>query len=130
MMSEKLDWTQMVGDAFLAQESDVMDTVQQLRQRAYAADNLKSTEKQQVTVEDNSIRIEPTNPEVVTSLPMTLRGYTARGGGPATPRMSSIHTGPVWSLLRGSLRSGSAASLGPSGAMSGGTGTGDIIVFL
>ena len=65
MMSEKLDWTQMVGDAFLAQESDVMDTVQQLRQRAYAADNLKSTEKQQVTVEDDSIRIEPTNPEVV-----------------------------------------------------------------
>ena len=65
MMSEKLDWTQMVGDAFLAQDGDVMDTVQQLRQRAYAADNLKSTEKQQVTVEDASIRIEPTNPEVV-----------------------------------------------------------------
>ncbi|MHB8908403.1 MAG: DUF3300 domain-containing protein [Syntrophales bacterium] len=65
MMSEKLEWTQMVGDAFLAQEGDVMDTVQQLRQKAYAADNLKSSEKQRVTVEDDSIRIEPANPEVV-----------------------------------------------------------------
>jgi hypothetical protein len=65
MMSDKLDWTQVVGDAFLAQESDVMDTVQQLRQRAYAANNLKSSEKQQVTVEENVIRIEPTNPQVI-----------------------------------------------------------------
>ena len=65
MMSDKLDWTQMVGDAFLAQESDVMDTVQQLRQRAYAANNLKSSEKQQVTIEENVIRIEPANPQVI-----------------------------------------------------------------
>ena len=65
MMSDKLDWTQMVGDAFLAQESDVMETVQLLRQRAYAANNLKSSEKQQVTVEENVIRIEPANPQVV-----------------------------------------------------------------
>jgi hypothetical protein len=65
MMSEKLDWTQIVGDAFLAQESDVMDTVQQLRRRAYSANNLKSSEKQQVTVEENLIRIEPANPQVV-----------------------------------------------------------------
>jgi hypothetical protein len=65
MMSEKLDWTQMVGDAFLAQEGDVMDTVQRLRQKAYTADNLKSSEKQRVTMENDSIRIEPTNPEVV-----------------------------------------------------------------
>jgi hypothetical protein len=65
MMSDKLDWTQMVGDAFLVQENDVMDTVQQLRQRAYAANNLKSSDKQQVTMEENVIRIEPTNPQVV-----------------------------------------------------------------
>ena len=65
MMSDKLDWTQVVGDAFLAQKSDVMDTVQQLRQRAYTVNNLKSSEKQRVTVEENVIRIEPTNPQVV-----------------------------------------------------------------
>ena len=33
MMSEKLDWTQKVGDAFLAQQKDVMGTIQKLRQR-------------------------------------------------------------------------------------------------
>jgi hypothetical protein len=65
MMSQKLDWTQMVGDAFLAQEGDVMDTVQRLRQKAYTEGNLRSSEKQRVAVEDDSIRIEPSNPEVV-----------------------------------------------------------------
>lgn len=65
MMSEKLEWTQMIGDAFLAQEEDVMNTVQQLRRKAYAIDNLKSSEKQMVAVEGDSIRIEPANPEVV-----------------------------------------------------------------
>ena len=34
MMSQKLDWTQKVGDAFLGQQADVMDTVQKLRKRA------------------------------------------------------------------------------------------------
>jgi hypothetical protein len=31
MMNAKLDWTQKLGDAFLAQQKDVMDTVQKLR---------------------------------------------------------------------------------------------------
>src|SRR6266511_991485 len=31
MMSDKLDWTQNVGDAMLAQQADVMDSVQRLR---------------------------------------------------------------------------------------------------
>jgi len=65
MMSEKLDWTRMVGDAFLAQEDAVMDTIQQLRQKAYDANNLKTTDQQQVIAEQDAIRIEPTNPEVV-----------------------------------------------------------------
>jgi hypothetical protein len=34
MMSEKLDWTQKLGDAFLAQQKDVLDTVQALRAKA------------------------------------------------------------------------------------------------
>ncbi len=33
-MSEKLDWTQKLGDAFLAQQSDVMDRIQFLRRKA------------------------------------------------------------------------------------------------
>ncbi len=65
MMSRKLDWTQRVGDAFLAQQADVMDTVQRLRKRAHDAGNLKSTEQQKVIVEQEIIRVEPANPSIV-----------------------------------------------------------------
>jgi hypothetical protein len=69
MMSEKLDWTQKLGDAFLAQQADVMKTAQELRQKAVAQGSLKDSEQQKVvTTQENSttvIKIEPKNPEVV-----------------------------------------------------------------
>jgi type II secretory pathway component PulF len=48
-MNDNLDWMQKLGDAFLAQQQDVMDTVQGLRARADAAGNLQTTEQQVVT---------------------------------------------------------------------------------
>ncbi|HXX53299.1 MAG TPA: DUF3300 domain-containing protein, partial [Thermodesulfovibrionales bacterium] len=65
MMSEKLDWTQKLGDAFLGQEKEVMDTVQVLRRRAKDAGNLNTTPEQKVVVEKETIIIQPANPEVV-----------------------------------------------------------------
>jgi hypothetical protein len=65
MMSERLEWTQKLGDAFLDQEDEVMDTVQKLRARAEAAGNLRDTEQQRVMVEEGDIAIEPVQPEVV-----------------------------------------------------------------
>ena len=65
MMSEKLDWTQRVGDAFLAQEQDVMATIQDLRAKAYEAGNLRTTEQQNVRREADIIVVEPANPRVV-----------------------------------------------------------------
>lgn len=65
MMSEKLDWTQQVGDAFLAQEQDVMATIQDLRAKAYEAGNLRTTEQQNVRREADIIVVEPANPRVV-----------------------------------------------------------------
>ncbi len=69
MMNEKLDWTQKLGDAFLAQQKEVLDTAQALRQKAQAQGALKDSEQQKVvtTQENNTtvIKIEPTNPEVV-----------------------------------------------------------------
>lgn len=67
MMSEKLDWTQKLGDAFLSQERDVLDTIQVLRAKARAEGNLKSTEEQTVVVEKETetIIIEPASPEVI-----------------------------------------------------------------
>src|SRR5204863_9782732 len=49
MMNDKLEWTQQLGDAFLAQQADVLDAVQRLRARADANGELKSTPEQKVT---------------------------------------------------------------------------------
>jgi hypothetical protein len=64
-MSEHLDETVSLGDAFLGQQEQVMDTIQQLRAKARAQGNLRSTNEQRVVVEGQSIVIEPINPEVV-----------------------------------------------------------------
>jgi hypothetical protein len=87
MMNEKLDWTQKLGDAFLAQQTDVMQAIQRLRSKAQAQGNLKTTQEQKVIIEQppvgptaqeqgvvveqpaasqtTIIRIEPANPQVV-----------------------------------------------------------------
>ena len=69
MMSEKLDWLQKLGDAFLAQRQEVMATTQALRGKAAAEGTLKDTEQQKVVTEKSDtttiIKIEPSNPEVV-----------------------------------------------------------------
>jgi hypothetical protein len=69
MMNDKLDWTQKLGDAVLAQQPDVMDAIQRLRSRAQANDKLKSTREQKVTVQQQAgkqvIVIEPTDPNTM-----------------------------------------------------------------
>lgn len=65
MMSDKLDWTQQLGDAFLSSPEAVMDTVQSLRAKAGAAGNLQSNAQQQVVMEERYIVIQPARPEVV-----------------------------------------------------------------
>ncbi len=51
MMSEKLDWTVKLGDAFIADQKVVMDAVQKLRGKAYSQGNLKDSNEQKVKVE-------------------------------------------------------------------------------
>ena len=65
MMDDKLDWTQRLGDAFLDQQPQVMDTVQNLRQRAYAAGNLRSTDQYRVESQGQFIAIDEVNPQDV-----------------------------------------------------------------
>src|SRR5262245_47200543 len=50
MMNTKLDWTQKLGDAVLAQQADVMDAIQRLRSKAYRREKLRSTREKKVTV--------------------------------------------------------------------------------
>jgi hypothetical protein len=73
MMNEEIDWTQKLGDAFLAQQKGLMEAVQRLRTKAKDAGNLKSTKEQTVKTEPapagaaapQIIIIESSNPEVV-----------------------------------------------------------------
>jgi hypothetical protein len=64
-MSDKLDWTQKLGEAFLTQQDDVMDEIQVLREKADEAGNLKTNKQQKVSKEGSAIVIEPANPDVV-----------------------------------------------------------------
>ena len=65
MMNEKLDWTQKLGDAFLAQQKDVAAAIQRLRRQAQNAGNLQSNQQQVVRSEAQTIIIEPAQPQVV-----------------------------------------------------------------
>jgi len=68
-MNDNLEWMQKLGDAFLAQQQDVMTTVQALRAKAAASGNLKTTPEQVVkteVVETKTVYvIESSKPEVV-----------------------------------------------------------------
>jgi hypothetical protein len=69
MMSAKLDWTQKLGNAVIAQQAGVMTAVQDLRAKAQANNKLASTKEQTVKVEQGQnrqiIAIEPTQPDTV-----------------------------------------------------------------
>ena len=69
MMSEKLDWTEKLGDAVVDQQPDVMDAIQRLRAKAQANNKLTSTKQQTVKVDQvqgrQIIAIQPTDPDTV-----------------------------------------------------------------
>ena len=77
MMNDKLDWTQELGDAVLADEAAVMKTVQGLRAKAMASGNLKSNEQQKVVQQEKTKRRYwwPCG----NGLPKAPRGTHARG---------------------------------------------------
>ena len=68
-LADDIQWTTDLGNAVLAQQSDVMAAVQRMRQKAEGTGNLKSNEQMKVetkVVENKSvIVIEQSNPQVV-----------------------------------------------------------------
>jgi hypothetical protein len=58
MLYDELEWTQLLGDTVLAQQEDVLNTVQVLRGRALAAGNLQSSAEQTVTVTQSGVAAE------------------------------------------------------------------------
>ncbi len=65
LMSERITETANLGNAFLAQEAEVMGMVQELRAKAYAQGNLTTTSRQKVIVENGTIIIEPADRRVI-----------------------------------------------------------------
>ena len=65
LLNDDLDWTWALGEAVLSQRADVLDAIQDFRDRAYAAGNLRTDERQVVTREEDVIEIAPADPEVI-----------------------------------------------------------------
>ena len=68
-LANDVQWTTDLGNAFLAQQSDVMDAVQRMRKKAQDKGTLKTTEQQKVETKviekKEVIVIEQANPQVV-----------------------------------------------------------------
>src|SRR5258705_13939438 len=68
-LADDIQWATDLGNAFLAQQSDVMDAVQRMRSKAKDTGNLKSNEQMKVetkVIESKSVVvIEQSSPEVV-----------------------------------------------------------------
>jgi hypothetical protein len=68
-LNSDIRWTTDIGNAFLAQQADVMNAVQRMRAQAQASGKLRSNGQQTVTTEmqgdQSAIDIQPANPEVV-----------------------------------------------------------------
>ena len=65
MMADNLDWTTAVGQAYVNQSTDVMMSIQRLREMARSQGNLVTTPQQEVIVEPEYIRIVPVGPQYI-----------------------------------------------------------------
>jgi hypothetical protein len=96
-LNQNIDWTQQLGVAFLNQQPDVMNAVQQLRQRALSEGALVSGPQMQVTSDSDGIQIYPTDPNVVYVPqydPNVL--YVGDGGAPWAFAYSIGYPAGVW----------------------------------
>ena len=93
MLAEKPEWVQNLGDAFLAQPGDVMDSVQYLRAKAKAAGNLATNEHQVIAVEPAP---PPPQVVVVNAPPPPTQIITI---APANPQVIFVPVyNPVWAF--------------------------------
>lgn len=64
-LDDNISWTTQLGEAFVNQQQDVMDSIQRLRQSAFNLGNLQSTAQQQVINDDGYIEIVPADPNTI-----------------------------------------------------------------
>ncbi len=91
LLTRDVQWTTALGNAFLAQQADVMDAIQRLRARAQNNGRLRTTPQEIVTTQAqggwNPIEIRPSDPRIVyvpTYNPQNVWGPPAQGYNPQT----------------------------------------------
>jgi hypothetical protein len=65
MMNDDIDWTWRLGEAVVRQQTDVIAAVESFRDKAYAAGNLKTDERQKVSNSGGTIEIAPLEEDVI-----------------------------------------------------------------
>ncbi|HEY1983579.1 MAG TPA: DUF3300 domain-containing protein [Xanthobacteraceae bacterium] len=81
LMNKDLTWTEQLGTSVIDQQPALMDAIQAFRQKVQSAGNLKSDDKQKVTVENKTVVIQSADPQVIyvpTYNPTTDGGLRAR----------------------------------------------------
>lgn len=64
-LTDSMDWTEALGQAYIVQATDVMKAVQTLRAKAKANGVLKNTPEQTIVQDGTTIIIQPANPQVI-----------------------------------------------------------------
>ena len=91
-LTQNVQWTTDLGNAFLAQQADVMSAIQRMRSRAQASGKLESDTHERVTTESqdgqSAVQIMPADLQVIyvpTYDPAYVWGPPAWGGYPLLP---------------------------------------------
>ena len=96
-MNDNMDWTKDLGDAFLEQQKDVMDTIQVMRMKAKNAGTLQSNANQDVTTNTTGqTEIQSTDP--ATMYPQNYTPSTAYGSdwGYSNCYYPAVIAAPAW----------------------------------
>jgi hypothetical protein len=129
MMTQDIKWTMDLGNAFLAQQSDVMDAVQRLRIKAKDSGKLETTEQQKVetrVVESKTVVvIEQSNPQVVY---VPSYSPTVIWGAPAYYPWPPLYYPPYYGGAWFAWGVGVAVGIGIAGGWGCGWGHNDITI--
>jgi hypothetical protein len=123
MMNEKLDWTNQLGEAFLAQPDDVQNAIQALRSQAETTGNLKSGKEQRVrrvaappstgyVGPPEYIVIEPMEPDYI-YVPV-YDPLVVYGSGYWAPAYAPFFWYPPWWTVGAAFGFGAALFVGPA----------------
>ncbi len=123
LLSSDMQWTTALGQAFLAQPTDVMNAIQNLRAQARNNGQLASTPQLAVNTEyqngQSAIEIQPVDPQVMyvpAYNPYAVWGPPAAGAYPALAYAGSTFASLIGSAINlASMFAGFPGLLGPSG---------------